>query len=148
MTPPFRPEPMEAGFSSNNFELNPIHGKHGNGNSVSLELENDDQFPVIGSPGSSVSSTAARKTPPSVARSWSDSLKNASPLRDRLRMTSAMGETSIQSTDSHSPAGSYQSTQAFDAVAGEQYVDDMDEDLKLALELSLAEALSLEDSRK
>lgn len=185
-TPPLRPEPMEAGFSTSPFGgiEAATAGRVSRTSSLSPSIGDADQFPGISSPAvSSVNlvsrsssndasaSTSPRVSPStSTSISWSEMVRNrmgnASPVMQRntsmnsaevyttprgLRHGSNGASANVSASASWTSPSLLstrmqthrQSAPALELVSNSiESEEDEDADLKLAIELSLAEALS------
>lgn len=158
VTPPFRPEPMEAGFSTSPLGL---AGGSGSQSRPRPSLGNEDHFPSLSSSVSSTGESPSSRVSPSVsaAGSWSRRLNTSVPLSDTTSPP-ALGSSSLvrrSVSGPATPAGQSllsaslrmheQGAASPSASAGTRAVnagreEEMDADLRLAIELSLAEELS------
>lgn len=153
VTPPIRPEPMEAGFSTS-----PLTLARGAGANLvpGPSLENEEHFPSLSSSLSSTGTSPSPRISPSVsaAGSWSRRLNvSASPsetgaspgsmARNTVGQVVTPGQ-SLLSASLRMHDGNMPSTSTGRRTSG---MDDnnFDADLRLAIELSLAEELSRQD---
>ena len=169
VTPPFRPEPMEAGFSTSPLMISPASSLQGGRsyyrrpqNYTPPSITDTDHFPGMASSVSSSRSASVSVSPeirPSV--SWSEMLKKTSPPSSASRSPQAgfavrssapstrrqLSAPSGHSLLSDRLRGEGSSTTSSVSPSVSQSLDE-DEELKYAIELSLAEALSRQAMNK
>ncbi|THH04240.1 hypothetical protein EW145_g5671 [Phellinidium pouzarii] len=157
VSPPLRPEPMEAGFSTSPLGINANAQMH-----VPAVLGDPEHFPAM---STSLSSSGSPQISPSVSGSWSARTKVVPPKPgggtvSDSRQESGQVQRSTSNSSSLTPGPSLLSKslrmhgQSVVATASSGSIvcapedssksEGMDADLKLAIELSLAEALSLQ----
>ena len=164
VTPPLRPEPMEAGglsLSSSPLALGslPRGQDHMPPTERSPpESSDDSHFPVISSSASSTTSAGPRpsNSPPVLSGSWTSKLKISPPMAGAsatggpvspLRTGPGLGRR-VGGMGSPQPGTSLLSASLMRTGSSSLSAAEQEEaDLKLALELSLAESMSLEDAQ-
>ncbi|KAL5520276.1 hypothetical protein ACEPAG_9489 [Sanghuangporus baumii] len=135
----------------------------GDNDSIPPSLEDQEHFPTISSSVSSAASSLPRSSPSSVSTSWTARLKTSASSGSSSSVISALTTASFRRSVSGPPPsssgpsllsetlrlygrGEASSSRTVSGPPQRDSDEDMDADLKLAIELSLAEALSLKDT--
>ncbi|KAI0351234.1 hypothetical protein OH77DRAFT_1411533 [Trametes cingulata] len=156
VSPRFRPEPMEAGSSVSPLPSGSMSA--GSGGGAPPPVSDTEHFPAVSRTPSSASGSASAGTsvPSTPASSVKDSMPGSpqsvrsawsTPLRS-LQSSEAPSPSRVGASPSQSPARSLSGAAIFaGSTSGRSdgplaYVDEDDEDLRFAIELSLAEARS------
>ncbi|KLO18706.1 hypothetical protein SCHPADRAFT_819510 [Schizopora paradoxa] len=158
ISPPVRPEPMEAGFSTSPLMISDSSRREGglDPGVIPPSLGDSSHFPSMSSTpsGSSVSSASRTRSisesPEVKPSSWSALLKDKAPMKATTVAAAGLASTRPLTTSKSVsiPKPGVSGPSLLSASLRKHSIgsvtSDEDEDLRLALELSLAESLSMQ----